>query len=129
MKPGNSGVAQQNFFDGLAIGVSITCLAHCLALPVLIAFLPAWSTWLVVPETFHLALLAFAAPLSLAILLRAARGRSRFAPLRLGVTGLIFMTIGLFMQGTPIELLSTSLGAAALASGHVLNWRRRSRCG
>jgi hypothetical protein len=115
-----------NWLDTLGIGVSLACLVHCLALPVLIAFLPAWSAWLDLPEALHVWLLAFAAPFSLSVLLRGARNGSGFAPLCVGFAGLVVMAMGLAVRDVLIEPLVTSVGAVLLAVGHLMNWRRRS---
>lgn len=117
--------SRSNLFDSLAVGLSLTCLVHCLALPVLIALLPAWSAWLDVPESFHLFVLAVAVPFSLTVLLRARRLRPDPAPLRIAVGGLSLMALGLLMPGEAGEAVVTSIGAMLLAGAHILNWRRR----
>jgi hypothetical protein len=123
---GKAGAVRQNAMDGLAIGVSFACIVHCLALPALIATLPAWSAWLDLPEAFHIWILAFALPFSLAVLLRAARKRWWFGPLWLGVAGLTLMCLGLVAGDHHLETIATSLGGALLAAAHVMNWRQRS---
>lgn len=118
-----------NRLDGAAIAVSTVCLVHCLALPVLLALLPAWSQWLNLPETVHLWLLLIALPLSSLVLWRARnqspRGRQS---LWLGLAGLTGMTAGVLVEGQALETIITSIGAAVLACAHILNWRRRARC-
>lgn len=117
----------RNLLDSIAITVSFACLVHCLALPVLVALLPVWSAWLDVPEAFHVWVLAFAAPFSLTVLIRAAKGRARFVPLWMGVAGLAIMTLGLIVREA-FEPPVTSLGAGLLAWAHIRNWRERARC-
>lgn len=116
-----------NLLDGLAIGVSFACLVHCLALPLLIAALPAWSVWLDLPETVHLCMLLFAAPLSLTVLLRAAKRGAGYRSLWLGLAGLAVMGLGLLAEHGVPEAVITSGGALLLATAHILNWRGRSR--
>ncbi len=125
MSQGKILSSRSNLFDSLAVGLSLTCLVHCLALPVLIALLPAWSAWLDVPESFHLFALAVAAPFSLTVLLRARRLRADPAPLRIAAGGLSLMALGLLMPGEAGEAVVTSIGAMLLATAHILNWRRR----
>lgn len=118
-------VTTGNMMDSVAIGVSFACLVHCLALPLIIALLPAWSAWLDVPEAFHVWILVFAAPFSLTVLLRAARGRLWFAPLWLGIAGLVAMGLALLAGNTTMETVVTTIGGILLASAHLMNWRRR----
>jgi hypothetical protein len=115
-------------WDSIAIGASFTCLVHCLALPMLIALLPAWSKFLDVSESFHLWVLVLAAPVSLTVLLRAARGKPGYPPLRIGIAGLAIMALGLLVEGEVLEAIVTSIGASLLAFGHILNWRARRPC-
>lgn len=127
MSLGKADAVRKDALDGIAIGVSFTCMVHCLALPALVALLPAWSAWLDVPEAFHVWVLAFALPFSLAVLLRASRGRWWFGPLWLGIGGLALMGLGLALRDPLIEPIVTSLGAVLLAAGHLVNWRLRHR--
>ena len=118
-----------NWADGLAITLSAACVAHCLALPVLIALLPALTHWLQLPEAFHAWMLACALPVSLAVLGKAAQrrpaARRTFA---LGLAGLLAMGAALFVPSEAGETAMTLFGATMLASAHVQNWRRRTRC-
>jgi hypothetical protein len=116
-----------SFGDSLAILVSSACLIHCLALPLVLALLPAWSIWLDPPESFHLWVVMLASPLSLFVLIRAAQGRLDFAPLWLGITGLCLMALALAVTDPVLEPLVTSVGALSLVLAHVLNWRSRRR--
>lgn len=117
--------------DGLAILLSVACLIHCLALPLLLALLPAWSAWLDVPESFHFWVVITAAPLSLFVLLRAAKGEVGYPPLWLGAAGLAAMVLALTVADPLTEILVTSAGALTLALGHFFNWRvrHRQKCG
>jgi hypothetical protein len=123
-KPSSAG----KIWDSIAIGASFACLVHCLALPVLIALLPAWSAFLDVPESFHLWLLVLAVPVSLTVLVRAATGKPGYLPLRFGIAGLTLMALGLGVEGEVSEAIVTSVGALLLAFGHILNWRARRPC-
>jgi len=117
--------------DRLAILLSFACLVHCLALPLLLALLPAWSAWLDVPDSFHFWVVMVAAPLSLAVLVRSAGRFSGYPPLWLGAAGLALLTVALLAANPLVETLVTSVGALTLAWAHVLNWRARHRqpCG
>ncbi|WP_137679798.1 MerC domain-containing protein [Aurantiacibacter suaedae] len=118
------------WLDGLAISLSAICVVHCLALPVALALLPALSHWLHVPETVHVWLLACALPVSVMVLGRTAhRQRAARGALLMGMSGLALMGAALFAPSETLETVVTLGGATLLASAHVRNWRRRSRCG
>lgn len=118
---------QRNLCETVAMGLSLGCLAHCLALPLVLASLPAWSAWFDVPEAFHLWVLACAAPLGLWMLIDGYRLHHGVRQIVLGATGLMLMVSALMFQGTPLETAATAVGAAILAIAHVLNWRSRAR--
>lgn len=118
---------QRNIFETVAMGLSLSCLAHCLALPLMLASLPAWSAWLDVPEAFHLWVLLCAAPLGLWMLIDGYRLHRGVRQLGLGLTGLMLMASALMFQGSAMETVATAAGAATLATAHFLNWRSRAR--
>ena len=118
-----------HWFDGLAISLSAVCVVHCLALPIVIALLPALSQWLQLPEAIHAWLLACAIPISITVLGRSAhRHRAARGTLLLGIAGLSLMGGALLAPSEVLETAISVSGAVLLASAHILNWRRRSRC-
>ncbi|OBX19641.1 hypothetical protein A9995_06775 [Erythrobacter sp. QSSC1-22B] len=118
-----------NWLDGVAVSVSTACLIHCLALPALLAILPAWSRWLGLPEAIHLWLLVVALPLSSLVLWRAARQSGQaWQSFWLGMAGLSGMSAGLLVEEQSAETIVTSIGATLLASALIINWRRRFGC-
>ncbi|MEN7535624.1 MerC domain-containing protein [Aurantiacibacter flavus] len=119
--------ATAHWLDGLAISLSAVCVVHCLALPMIIAMLPALSQWLHLPEALHLWLFACAIPVSITVLGKAAhRHLAARGTLLLGVSGLALMGGALLARTDALETLTTLGGAALLASAHVRNWRRRT---
>ena len=118
-----------DWVERAAVGASLACLVHCLALPLLFAALPALSKVFALPESFHLWALAFAIPMATLALVQ---GRSRHGavyPLVLGFAGLTLMAIGaILLGGTPAETVATVIGSLTLATGHVMNWRLRHAC-
>lgn len=118
---------QRNMVETIAMGLSLGCLAHCLALPLVLASLPAWSAWFDVPEAFHLWVLLCAAPLGLWMLIDGYRLHRGVLQLGLGVTGLILMSSALMFRGSSMETAATAVGAATLAIAHFLNWRSRAQ--
>ena len=123
-----SNSPHRNLLDGIAIAGSALCLIHCLALPLIIAWLPALSDWLSWPESVHLWILLAALPLSFFALWRHALCEGRKVPFLLGMAGLAIMASALLIEGSPLEPFVTSIGAALLAAAHILNWRGRRSC-
>lgn len=118
--------ARNDWMESAAVGASLLCLAHCLALPLIIAALPALSNVLAIPETFHLWVLGFAVPASGAALVA---GRARHGarwPLALGALGLILLAVGAILFGSmPAETPTTVAGSLLLVTAHLCNWRLR----
>lgn len=111
--------------DGFALGLSSLCLAHCLALPLVASLLPLAGAW-AEAEWVHWLFAALAAPLSFWALLRTSRPSP--ALLGLAVLGLSLLVAG--AAGFPSHEAETPVsvaGSLALASAHILNWRRRAR--
>ena len=117
---------REDWFERAAMSASLLCLVHCLALPLVIAALPALSQILAIPESFHVWVLGFAVPTSAAALLA---GRARHGaswPLVVGMLGLLLLAMGALMFGeTEGETPVTVAGSLALACAHIGNWRMR----
>lgn len=114
--------------DGAGASLSGLCLAHCLAPPLLAAALPTLGGW-AGPEWVHAAVVALAAPVAILALARPGHG---LAPspwlITTGILGLALMTLGAFGPSSSEEVASIA-GGIALALAHILNWKRRNRCG
>ena len=109
-----------------AVGASALCLIHCIGLPLLLAALPVLSSLLPIPESFHVWILAFAAPSSALALFAGRRHHRRAYPLMMGATGLILLAPGaLLLLGGRWEAPVTIIGSLCLACAHVANWRLR----
>jgi hypothetical protein len=110
--------------DRIAIGLSSLCLLHCLATPLLFLLLPAVSLSLLLPDTFHLWMLAAAIPTSLAALGSGHRRHRQFCPAILASGGLALLGVGAFFVSTAIlEIWATVAGALLLSFAHVCNAR------
>ena len=115
-----------SWFDGMAVGASVLCLIHCLALPIVIAALPALAARLDLGEGFHLGVLAFALPVSAVALGEGWRRHRGLAPLFVGAAGLVLLAAGLaFEEWVAVETGVTVAGSLLLAGAHVANWRGR----
>ena len=120
--------ATATVMDGAGVMLSTACIIHCLVFPLALVILPSWSSALSLPEEFHLMMVALAVPLSSYFLL-VSRHRASNLGLRLGIgfTGLALMVGALFVEGELLETGLTTVGAAMVASAHILNWRSRAR--
>ena len=117
-------VGRQQLYDGVAIGASLLCLIHCLALPAVVLLLPTLGVFLAVPEEFHLWALGVAVPTSILALTTGYRRHRWLTPTLIVAPGIILLALGALVA--PSEWLETALtvpGAILLALGHALNWR------
>ena len=105
--------------DASAIGLSVLCVAHCLALPILAASSPAFSAW-AGTEWVHAVVILVAAPLSALALWHP--GQSRLV-IGLGIAGVLLLGLGLAHWPPGIgETALTVAGSLALAGAHLRNW-------
>ena len=109
--------------DGVAVTLSMACLLHCLALPLIAASLPVLGLLTEHHLTVHLLLLAIAAPLGLWALGRGRRAAGPW-PLAVGCAGLLLMAAGIVVwHHTPAETWATVAGVSLVAWAHLRNWR------
>jgi hypothetical protein len=112
--------------DAVAISLSGLCLAHCLILPLAAGFLPLLGAW-TEAEWVHWGFVAVAAPISLWTLTRPQTKSLSAVILGLAVLGLGLLVAG--AAGYPDhdwETALTVVGGLALATAHLINWRRQS---
>ncbi|HVI99946.1 MAG TPA: MerC domain-containing protein [Sphingomonas sp.] len=118
---------REDWLDRAALGASVACLVHCLALPLVLAALPALAAIVAIPESVHLWVLLFAIPTS-GYALIAGRAKHGIAwPLCLGAAGLILLAVGALALEGSRETAITVSGSLALAAAHLGNWRARHR--
>ena len=109
--------------DGAAIGVSMLCIIHCLALPLLVVALPALAVVAEV-EWLHKALVLVAAPVSLFALTRLEGVQGRWLISALIVVGLALLIAGAFVEALhDHEVALTVAGALILSVAHIWRWR------
>jgi hypothetical protein len=111
--------------DGAGIAISVLCLLHCLALPILVALVPAIDAYLPVKDdhVVHVWLLAIAAPVSIAALGLGARSLGVGRWLALGSLGLAAMLLGVvYPFAAAGERIVTAVGVTLLAAAHFGNW-------
>ena len=129
--------ARPRLADLTGILLSLTCLIHCLALPLILLLAPALSRWIALPEGVHAAILLLALPAAAVAMRDGWRRHRRLVPAVFAVAGLSLLALGLSAHEGWIAVanpeaadrLLTSVGALALAAAHLVNWRWRHRGG
>jgi hypothetical protein len=117
---------KDDLIEGIAVGATIACLVHCLALPLLIAIIPVIPAVLPIPEHFHAIALGLAIPATGGALFAGYRRHRVAAPLLAGTMGLLLLTLGAtHWEATPLETPVTVLGSLCIAAAHLVNWRYR----
>jgi hypothetical protein len=117
---------KSDIVESMAIFAAAACLAHCVALPVLIVALPALASVIPVPTSFHIAALIFAVPTTLFALGIGFRRHRQSFPLIAGLIGLTLLVIAVVAyERTPGEAPVTMLGSLVIVAAHLSNWRLR----
>lgn len=108
--------------DLIGVSLSALCLLHCLAVPLLLALLPALAGAWAEQEWVHQLLIVFAFLAVGAAMQRGLMVHQRWAPLMLALVGLGFLSASLIApEGHWTEKLVTAIGALATASAHLWN--------
>lgn len=111
-------------YDRSAIGVSLLCMVHCLAMPVLALLFPLGIFATFAHNHWHWLFLAAAAPVSLLAIWRtdpSLRDR-RFVG---GVLfGIAMLATGVAVHDHRLQIILTLIGAISLFGAHLLNLRR-----
>ena len=129
--------ARPRLADLTGILLSLTCLIHCLALPLILLLAPALSRWIALPEGVHAAILLLALPAAAVAMRDGWRRHRRLVPAVFAVAGLSLLALGLsahegwiaVANPAAADRLLTSAGALTLAAAHLVNWRWRHRRG
>lgn len=116
--------ASTKILDASAIGLSGLCMAHCLALPLAAAALPAAAAW-ADAHWMHPIALVVAAPLTLMALAKSKpQDWTRSGGLYLAVLGLMVLVAALLSVHAWERPLALT-GSLLIVAGHLLNWRDR----
>ena len=107
---------------------SVTCLLHCLALPLLLALLPLTAASVFADERFHQWMLLGVVPVSALALGVACLRRRAYKIAALGLIGVGLLTVAAFgpRYGGMSEATDTHLtviGALLLSVAHLINAR------
>ena len=114
--------------DRAAMGVSSLCLAHCLALPLLLTVSPALSHWLpLASHDVHLWLLALALPLALIGLGLGYKRHGVVSVLLRGGAGVTVMGLGVsHLLPLGFDTAATIVGVSLVLWAHISNWQHCS---
>ena len=147
----NKNLNMKNIIDNISICLSMCCILHCLALPILIVLLPSISSLWINDEIVHIYLVLLAIPISLFAMVKSLRVHNNYKCVSLAVVGLLLLTAAIFMHdigsffgeqghveeyghnehghdehngiGELLEKFFTVLGALVLVGAHILNLR------
>ncbi len=109
------------WLDFTSVGLSMLCLAHCLALPFLFALMPALELFLP-HEVVHKALVLFAAPISLWTLQRS-KSWTRWEVSVPMLTGLVILALAAFVPALyAYDAVMSVSGALLVAAGHLIRY-------
>jgi len=124
----------QPLSDRLAIGLSLMCALHCLALPILLVLLPSVASLQLDSESFHFWMVLVVIPTSIYALTLGCKQHKRSYLLVIGSLGLVSLLLAVFLPesffGEPGEKVFTLLGAVLIAIAHFRNYRlcQRQEC-
>ena len=118
---------EQMVTDKFAIGLSLICAIHCLALPLLLIILPSMIALQLDNEIFHTLIIITVLPVSIFALTLGYKKHKHNWLLIVGFTGLLLLVIAVILgeetTGEFGEKLLTVLGASLVAAGHLWNFR------
>ena len=148
----NISQVKKQFSDKLSICLSLCCILHCIALPVIILMIPSFASLWINNEKVHVILVLFAVPISLFAMAKSLRVHHNYKCISLAVIGLSLLVVAIFMHdinfgsetshiehgeathheeaehghggiGETLETIFTVLGGLILLGAHYLNIR------
>ena len=117
----------QSLSDKSAIGLSLLCTIHCLAMPLAVVLLPSIAGLPLADETFHYWILVAVLPISAYALTMGCKKHQRYRLLLIGGAGLSILAFAAYaghdLLGETGEKILTVAGTIILALGHLWNYR------
>ena len=94
----NIAQVRKQFSDKLSICLSLCCILHCIALPVIILMIPSFASLWINNEKVHVILVLFAVPISLFAMAKSLRVHHNYKCISLAVIGLSLLVGAIFMH-------------------------------
>ena len=94
----NVSQVKKQFIDKLSICLSLCCILHCIALPVIILMIPSFASLWINNEKVHVILVLFAVPISLFAMAKSLRVHHNYKCISLAVIGLSLLVGAIFMH-------------------------------
>ena len=91
-------LVKKQFSDKLSICLSLCCILHCIALPVIILMIPSFASLWINNEKVHVILVLFAVPISLFAMAKSLRVHHNYKCISLAVIGLSLLVGAIFMH-------------------------------
>ena len=106
----NIAQAKKQFSDKLSICLSLCCILHCIALPVIILMIPSFASLWINNEKVHVILVLFAVPISLFAMAKSLRIHHNYKCISLAVIGLSLLVGAIFMHDINFGSESSHIG-------------------
>ena len=114
--------------DKIAMSLSMLCMVHCLAFPLLAVLLPSIAALPLDKEDFHLWMVIAVIPISLYALTLGCKKHKTFSILSLGLLGLVCLVSAVLLGESRIgeagEKILTVVGAILIAFSHYKNFHQ-----
>ena len=106
----NIAQAKKQFSDKLSICLSLCCILHCIALPVVILMIPSFASLWINNEKVHVILVLFAVPISLFAMAKSLRVHHNYKCISLAIIGLSLPVGAIFMHNINFGSESSHIG-------------------
>ena len=106
----NIAQVKKQFSDKLSICLSLCCILHCIALPVIILMIPSFASLWINNEKVHVILVLFAVPISLFAMAKSLRVHHNYKCISLAVIGLSLLVSAIFMHNINFGSESSHIG-------------------
>jgi hypothetical protein len=105
------------FLEKLGVSLSMACAVHCLAMPVLLAFVPTLGNWFT--EEIELVVTLASLLIAVFVLLKDFRIHKQITPLTILISSFTIILTSLFLH-KPIIL--DVVGILGILTAYILNW-------